>query len=231
MRGHVKRSRGSVGSVRGLRLAGLGAAAGLLVLGLALPGFIGPASMSSAHAAAKTGQAAPAFEIKDSHGKTHKLSDYKGKYVVLEWVRHECPFVVKHYESGNMQALQKKYRGKGVVWLSVNSSAKGKSGYHSAKDTNAQAKEKGSKADAILLDPSGEMGRSYGAQATPHMFVVDPKGKVIYAGAIDDQPNTDKSTIKGATNYVSLALDAALAGKPVKKTATKAYGCSVKYAD
>lgn len=183
----------------------------------------------AALAAPKVGAPAPAFSGIDSHGKTHSLGDYKGKYVVLEWLNHGCPYVAKHYGSGNMQKLQREWTDKGAVWLSVQSSAKGKQGNQSAEEANKTAKEKGSAASAILLDEGGDIARAYGAQTTPHMFVIDPKGKLIYAGAIDDKASTDEEDVAGATNYVSAALTAAMAGKPVKVASTKAYGCSVKY--
>lgn len=183
----------------------------------------------AARAAARVGSKAPAFSVTDSQGKTHKLSDYKGKYVVLEWFNHGCPFVRKHYGSGNMQALQKKWTAKDVVWLAVNSGAKNKQGFEDAEKTNETAKEKGTAATAILLDTSGKMGKAFGATATPHMFVIDPKGKVIYAGAIDSIASTEQDDIAKATNYVDEALQAALAGEPVKTPQSQAYGCGVKY--
>ena len=184
---------------------------------------------NSAAAAARVGAKAPAFAASDTEGNQHKLTDYKGKYVVLEWFNHGCPFVQKHYESGNMTALQKKWRDKGVVWLAINSGAKGKQGYEDAQQTNKTAKEKGTAASAILLDTSGEVGKLYGATATPHMFVIDPKGKVIYAGAIDSIASTEKADIAKATNYVDAALQAATAGRPVNVKQSPAYGCGVKY--
>ena len=183
----------------------------------------------SAQAAPVVGKAAPAFTGKDSKGETYALDQLKGKYVVLEWLNHGCPYVKKHYSSQNMQSLQKEWTDKGVVWLSVVSSAKGKQGYQSATETNTTAKQKGSHATAILLDEDGTMGRAYGARTTPQMFVIDPKGELIYAGAIDDKPSTKRSDVPGAKNYVSAALTAAMSGKDVDVTTTKPYGCSVKY--
>ena len=180
-------------------------------------------------AAPHAGEAAPEFSAVDSNGQTHKLSDYRGKFVVLEWTNSGCPFTRKHYSSGNMQNLQKQWTSKGVVWLTVLSSAPGKEGYMTAEQENAYLKEKGAAPTAALMDPNGELGHLYGAKATPHMYVVDPKGKLIYAGAIDDKPSTDKSDIQGARNYVSAALTEAMSGKPVTTTSTEAYGCSVKY--
>ena len=181
--------------------------------------------------ALKPGDAAPAFTLPSSTGQEVSLSDYQGKYVVLEWLNHGCPYVKKHYKSGNMQALQKRYGEKGVVWLSVISSAPGKQGHGSPEETESQRREKGSNASAVLLDESGEVGKRYGAKTTPHMYVVTPEGTLAYMGAIDDRPTTDLEDIEGARNYVAEALDALLSGKPVGTTATKAYGCSVKYAD
>lgn len=180
-------------------------------------------------AGARAGQKAPDFTLIDSNGKTRSLSDYKGKFVILEWVNFECPFVGKHYDSGNMWRLQKKYRGLGAVWLSINSSAPGKQGNYPPEKINKLLLEKGSCATAYLLDPEGSTGRLYGATATPHMFVVNPQGTLIYTGAIDDRSTADRKDINGAKNYVELAMDAALAGKPVVVSQTQAYGCSVKY--
>ena len=180
-------------------------------------------------AAAVVGQAAPDFSAKDSNGATQSLSAYKGKFVVLEWVNFECPFVGKHYGSGHMQELQKTYTGKGVVWLSINSSATGKQGYYAADKVDALVQQKSAAPTAYLLDTAGTVGREYGAKTTPHMFIVDPKGTLIYAGGIDDTPSTDQADIKTAKNYVQKALDEALAGKPVSTASTQSYGCSVKY--
>jgi peroxiredoxin len=177
---------------------------------------------------AKVGKKAPAFSLPDSTGQTRSLGDYKGKYVVLEWYNPDCPYVKKHY-AGNMQALQKEWTAKGVVWLSVNSSAPGKQGNLSAEKAEALRKEKGSAPTAILLDPKGEVGRRYKAKTTPHMYVIDPKGALIYAGAIDDKPTTSADDIPGSRNYVRQALEESMAGKPISTPSTQAYGCSVKY--
>jgi len=178
---------------------------------------------------AKVGKPAPDFTLVDSHGKKHSLSDYKGKFVVLEWVNFGCPFVRKHYNSGNMQKLQKTYTKKGVVWLSICSSAKGKQGHFEPGKINAMLKEKGAAQTAYLIDEDGTMGKMYGAKTTPHMFIIDPKGILLYAGGIDDKPSTKLKDIDGAFNYVQAALDSALAGKPVKIKTARPYGCSVKY--
>jgi len=184
---------------------------------------------ATARAAAVVGQPAPDFTLVDTSGAKHSLSDLKGKMVVLEWVNFECPFVGKHYGSGNMQKLQKAYTGKGVVWLSINSSAEGKQGYFPPDKINALMKEKGAAPSAYLIDTDGRVGRAYGAKTTPHMFVVDPRGAVVYAGGIDDTPSTDQADIATAKNYVRAALDEALAGKPVTAASSAPYGCSVKY--
>lgn len=179
--------------------------------------------------AAEVGQSAPDFTAADSRGGAHKLSGHKGKAVVLEWLNYDCPFSRKHYDSKNMQGLQKEYVGRGVVWLSVISSAKGKQGNFPAEKINAMDQERGGAASAILLDSDGTVGKLYGAKTTPHMFVVDAKGVLVYAGAIDDNPSASPSDAAGARNYVREALDAVLAGKPVATSYTKPYGCSVKY--
>lgn len=177
----------------------------------------------------QVGKMAPAFSEKDQTGKLRTMGDLKGKWVVLEWFNEGCPYVKKHYKSGNMQALQKKYTGKGVEWLTVISSAKGKQGYVEMEKAKEQVSRVKMKSTALLLDPDGSMGRSFGAKTTPHMYIVNPKGKVVYAGAIDSNDSADPATIKGATNYVAAALDSAMSGKPVAKSSTKPYGCSVKY--
>jgi peroxiredoxin len=198
----------------------------LATLALGAP-LLGPPRTASAGALA--GTAAPAFTAKDITGKTHALADYKGKYVVLEWFNHGCPFVQKHYAAKNMQGLQKKWTAKGVVWLSVNSSAKGKQGFEDASATGNTAKVKGTQSTAIFVDEGGTLGKLYGATATPHMFVINPAGTLIYAGAIDSVPTTDSEDLAKAENYVDAALTAAMAGKPVKVPASAPYGCGVKY--
>ena len=187
--------------------------------------------VSLAMAAPKAGDSAPDFTATDSNGKTHKLSELKGKYVVLEWTNRGCPFTVKHYASGNMQKLQKQWTSKGVVWLTVLSSAPGMQGHMSAQEENAYLKQENASPTAALIDEKGAVGHLYGAKTTPHMFVIDPQGKIVYAGAIDDKPTTDEDDVKGAKNYVNDALSAAMGGKPVQTANTRPYGCSVKYAD
>lgn len=184
---------------------------------------------SQALGAAKVGEPAPAFSGTGSDAKTYRLSDYKGKFVVLEWHNQGCPYTAKHYDSGNMQQLQKEWTGKGVSWFTVISSAPGTQGYVTASDENAYLSKMRSAPTAALLDPSGQMGHAYGAKTTPHMFIISPEGKLIYDGAIDNRPTTDQSDVKGATNYVALALGQATSGKPVTTATTRPYGCSVKY--
>lgn len=180
-------------------------------------------------AEAVVGQAAPAFQVKDAAGKEQTLQGYAGQWVVLEWYNKDCPYVKKHYGSGNMQKLQKTYTGKGVKWLTVISSAPSKQGYLDPTQAMANAKETGSAANAILIDSSGMMGQTYGAKTTPHMFIIDPKGKVVYAGAIDDNNSADPAVIATSKNYVAAALDEAMTGKTVTVSSSQAYGCSVKY--
>lgn len=174
------------------------------------------------------GQPAPAFTATDSQGHTQSLADYRGKVVVLEWTNHDCPYVGKQYRSGNMQALQKQAAANGVVWLSVISSAPGEQGYVSGDQANRLTTERNAAPAAVLLDPAGNLGRAYNAKTTPHMYIVAPDGTLVYMGAIDDQPNTSGDPAK-ARNYVSEALQAVAAGKPVAAPSTAAYGCSVKY--
>ncbi|MEY2551416.1 MAG: hypothetical protein QOG12_1560 [Verrucomicrobiota bacterium] len=175
------------------------------------------------------GSNAPDFSLTDSNGKTQSVSQYKGKYVVLEWFNPECPFVKKHYGSGNMQKLQAEFTGKGVVWLSIDSSAPGLEGYLTAEQANAKITEWKTKQTALVLDPDGKAGRSYGAKNTPHMFVINPDGKIVYEGAIDSKATPNPSDIASSTNYVKVALEESLSGKTVSNANTKPYGCSVKY--
>lgn len=175
------------------------------------------------------GGPAPDFKLADTHGKERSLSDFKGKFVVLEWTNFGCPFVRKHYDSHNMQKLQEKYTGMDVVWLVIGSSAEGKQGNYPPEKWNELIEEKGAKPTAVLLDPEGTVGRLYGATATPDMYIVDPQGTLIYRGAIDSEATADKADIEKATNYVAAALDRAMEGKPVENASTRPYGCSVKY--
>lgn len=180
---------------------------------------------------AEVGKAAPAFTLKDAEGVERSLAEFKGKFVVLEWVNFGCPFVKKHYGSGNMQGLQAEYTGKGVTWLAICSSAPGKQGYFAGEELKTQIAERKSAATFYLTDVEGKVGRIYGAKTTPHMYVIDPAGALVYIGGIDDIPSADAEDIPKAKNYVRLALDAVLAGKPVASSSSQPYGCSVKYAD
>jgi peroxiredoxin len=184
---------------------------------------------SPAFAAASVGQPAPDFTATDSNGKTVKLSDFKGKTVVLEWTNDGCPYVKKHYNSGNMQSLQGEAAGAGVVWLSVISSGPGTQGYVDGLEANKLTDDRKAKPAAVLLDPKGSVGRAFGATATPHMYVIAPNGTLVYAGAIDDKPTTNPADVPKARNYVRDALAAVAAGKPMSPAQTRAYGCSVKY--
>jgi hypothetical protein len=198
--------------------------AGTMIVGFAL--LAGALMLARA---ARVGDRAPDFTATDSNGKVHKLSDYSGKYVVLEWTNRGCPYTQKHYNSGNMQKLQREWTGRGVIWLTVVSSAPGKQGYVTAADENAYVKEVNAAPTAVLLDPAGTLGHLYDAKTTPHMYVVNPQGTLIYNGAIDDRPTTDVADVNGAKNYVALALGEAMAGKAATAPATRPYGCSVKY--
>lgn len=182
-------------------------------------------------AAAEIGKVAPAFTLTDSNGKSRSLADFAGKYVVLEWTNKDCPFVVKHYGSGNMQRTQKWATDKGVIWLSIVSSAEGKQGFLSPDDANKVMKEKGFKSTALLLDGEGKVGKLYGAKTTPHMYVIDPKGNLIYMGGIDDKASPNPDDIKTSKNYVIAALEESMAGKQVSVPTSRPYGCSVKYKD
>jgi len=175
------------------------------------------------------GTNAPDFSLTDSKGKTQSVSQYKGKYVVLEWFNPDCPFVKKHYGSGNMQKLQAEFTGKGVVWLTIDSSAPGLEGNLTADQANAKMAEWKTKQTAFLLDPDGKAGRTYGAKNTPHMFVINPEGKIVYEGAIDSKATPNPADIANSTNYVKVALEESLGGKTVSNAMTKPYGCSVKY--
>jgi len=181
--------------------------------------------------AIKPGDPAPDFNGTDSNGKPETLAQYHGKYIVLEWTNQGCPFTRKHYETGNMESLQKQWTAKGVVWLTVISSAPGEQGFQTPAQENDYLTRMKASPTAVLLDPTGAIGRLYAAKTTPHMFVIDPNGKLIYEGAIDDQPTPDPASIKTAHNYVSEALEDSMAGKPVANPVTRAYGCSVKYAN
>lgn len=196
------------------------------VLALAA-GFVQAAAATEA----QVGRAAPAFSAVDTSGRTVSLADFKGKVVVLEWVNPGCPFVQKHYDSGNMPATQKSAAAQGVVWLAVNSTAADASDYRRPADLAAWMQGKGAQPAATLMDADGKVGRAYGARTTPHMYIVDPKGTLVYAGAIDSRPTANPADIAGATNYAKQALGEVLAGQPITKPASAPYGCSVKYAN
>ena len=196
------------------RSVSLVAAAAAVVLGAAL-----------VQASVSVGQSAPDFHVKDTSGKEQTLSAYKGKFVVLEWVNPDCPFVQKHYDTSNMQSTQKAAEAKGVVWLTVSTTANG----GNASELTSWIKEKGAAPTATLVDAGGSLGKAYGARTTPHMYVINPQGKVVYAGAIDSKATARKDDVKSATNYVTAALDEAMAGKAVSKASSEPYGCSIKY--
>ncbi|MBW8190117.1 thioredoxin family protein [Neiella marina] len=183
----------------------------------------------TAQAAVKPNQMAPDFALPSSNGETISLSDYKGKYVILEWTNHDCPFVKKHYSGGNMQGLQKQYTGQDVVWLSIISSAPGKQGYVDATAANMLTTSREAAPTHVLFDGDGQVGKTYGAKTTPHMYIIKPDGMLAYIGAIDSIKSTDPADIARATNYVTQAMNELEAGQAVSKPLTKPYGCSVKY--
>jgi len=178
---------------------------------------------------AKVGEMAPDFKLASAAGKDVSLSSFKGKYVVLEWINFECPFVRKHYDTGNMQKLQKMYAGKDVVWLTICSSAPGKQGYYNGDELMTRLKKEGLNPTAYLIDKDGTVGKMYNAKTTPDMYVINPQGVLIYSGAIDDKPTVKNEDVKAASNYVIMALDASMNGKDVATKSTASYGCSVKY--
>lgn len=180
-------------------------------------------------AAPTPGEPAPSFEAMSADGSERSLSDYAGKIVVLEWTNHDCPYVRKHYDTGNMQALQERAAADGVVWLTVISSAPGEQGHVDGAQAKRIAAEAGASPSEILLDPEGTMGRAYGAKTTPHMYVIDRDGRLVYMGGIDDRPTTRKADVEGGENHVAAALDDLAAGRPVETTASRPYGCSIKY--
>ncbi len=176
-----------------------------------------------------SGQAAPEFKVKDTSGKEQSLAAYKGKFVVLEWTNPGCPFVQKHYDTANMQATQKAAEAKGAVWLTVSSTRQDQGDYKKPGELAAWLKEKGATPTAMLMDDDGKIGQAYGARTTPHMYVINPQGKLVYAGAIDSKATARKDDVKCATNYVTVALDEAMAGKPSARPRSEPYGCSIKY--
>lgn len=198
--------------------------AGLALAALALP------AAGFAQGAAKVGAPAPAFQAVDVEGKIRNLSEFAGKTVILEWTNHDCPYVRKHYNSATMQTLQKDMAKEGVVWLSVISSPPGEQGHVDAAKAKDLTVQRNAAPAGILLDPKSVMARAYGAQTTPHMYIIDPKGTLAYMGAIDDKPTSAASSLEGAKSYVRQAVAELKAGKPVSEASTKAYGCVVKYA-
>ena len=206
--------------VAGTTLAGLGTVAGRGIL----------ASPAWAAGLAKVGETAPVFNTAATSGRSVSLADQRGKIVILEWTNHDCPYVRKHYDSGNMQTLQKEITAQGVVWLTLISSSPGTQGYVSPKEADELTASRKANPTAVLLDPTGAVGKAYGATNTPHMYIVDKAGLLVYAGAIDDRPTTRRADVQGAHNYVRAALDDMAAGRAVQTPVTRAYGCTVKYA-
>ena len=183
----------------------------------------------SAIAAPRVGEPAPDFTGVDTQGKTHRLADYRGKTVVLEWTNHDCPYVRKHYGAGNLQEQQREAAAQGVIWLSVISSAPGQQGYVSPAEADELTRSRKAVPHAVLLDPEGRIGRAYEAKTTPHMFIIDEAGKLVYMGGIDSLATADPADIAKATQYVRVALKERAAGQPISAPVTRPYGCSVKY--
>ena len=183
----------------------------------------------TAHAQPVIGQPAPELTATDTKGVSHSLSDFRGKTVVLEWTNHDCPYVKKHYDTGNMLALLRGATAEGVVWLTIISSAPGKQGYVTAEEADALTAERDAAPTAVLFDPKGTAGKAYGARTTPHMFVIDPEGTLVYMGGIDDRPTASKEDVEGARNYVREALTALGSGQDVPQSTSRPYGCSIKY--
>lgn len=187
------------------------------------------ATATTVPAAVTVGQPAPDFTAIDTNGTEQRLSSQRGRYVVLEWTNHDCPYVRKHYGAGNMQAQQRDATGSGAVWWSIISSAPGQQGHVSAADADRLTASRDAAPSAVLLDEAGDVGRLYGAKTTPHMYVIDPEGRLIYMGGIDSIASASRDDIPAATQYVRVALQEAMAGKPVSQAVTRPYGCSVKY--
>lgn len=194
----------------------------MLVIAIAASGLAGAAPL-------KTGEAAPDFTLNGADGKTYKLSQFKGKTVVLEWFNKDCPYVKKFYDTKTMQGYQTEQTAKGTVWLTIISSAKGKEGHLNAAEATKVREEKGMTSTALLLDEGGKVGKLYSAKTTPHMYVIDKTGKLAYQGAIDDRPSATQKSLEGAQNYVLAALTSLEKSEPVKTASTTPYGCSVKY--
>jgi peroxiredoxin len=216
--------------VRGKRLAGGVPRLALTVVG-AMMIVLAAARLAAATSSPAPGQPAPAFSGTDSSGRPVSLAEHRGSIVVLEWTNHDCPFVRRHYDTGNMQMLQRQARKDGVVWLTIVSSAAGAQGYVTGSEADALTVSRSASPTAVVLDSSGEIGRAYDAKTTPHMFVVDPAGILVYMGAIDDQPRNVGADPARANNYVRAALTAIKSGQRVGNPVTQPYGCSVKYAD
>jgi hypothetical protein len=200
-----------------------------LILGLAVFAFAANHGGDKGHAAPVPGDTAPAFTLPDVDGNMHSLADHAGKWVVLEWINYDCPFVKKHYNSGAMPALQRKWRDQGVIWYAINSSKTGSQGYFEIPALKERIAKEKAEHTAYLIDTDGTVGRKYGARVTPHMYVINPEGKLVYIGAIDDKPTARLADIEGATPYVDNALTAGFAGNPIEPNATRAYGCAVRY--
>ncbi|MGE0046226.1 MAG: thioredoxin family protein [Hyphomonadaceae bacterium] len=207
---------------RNILLTGAIAAAAALTAGALIA--------TSADAAVETGAPAPNFTLRDAQGNTRTLAEFSGRTIVLEWTNRDCPYVRKHYNSGNMQRIQREATGDGAVWLTVLSSAPGEQGYLQGPAAAAHVQAVNAAPTAFLLDPEGTMGHAYGARTTPHMFIINPEGRVVYQGAIDDRPSANPRSLEGAHNYVEAALEDLAAGRAIRTAETQAYGCSVKYA-
>ena len=184
---------------------------------------------TAALAAASVGESAPTFTLTDTHGETHSLGDFRGKVVVLEWTNHECPFVQKHYGADNMQTLQRTYTDQDVIWLSIISSAPGEQGYVEPAEANSLTASRKASPTAVLMDPTGDVGRAYGAKTTPHMYIIAGDGTLVYMGGIDSIRSTRMADIDKATPYVKVSLNEVLAAEPVSNPVTRPYGCTIKY--
>ena len=201
-----------------------------LLVGIAIAGLAFGATAALAQSGPRVGTKAPDFYVSDFDGTTQKLSDYSGKTVILEWTNHDCPYVRKHYNSATMQNLQKDMTKDGIVWLTVISSPPGEQGYANAMEARNLTKIRNASPTTVLLDPKGTMGRAYGAQATPHMYIINPTGTLVYAGAIDDKASSSTASLNGAKSYIRQAIAELKDGKPVSEASTKAYGCYIKLA-
>lgn len=188
-----------------------------------------PLAAASPASPPEIGEPAPTFTLPDTYGTEHALEQYRGQWVVLEWLNYGCPYVQKHYRTDNIPGQQEKWRAEGVVWLNIVSSAPGKQGYYEPGEMNAQSEKMGNQADAVLLDPEGTVGMMYEAKTTPHMFVINPEGTLLYMGGIDDVPTARDEDLERATQLVDQALTEAMAGKAVSVPTSRPYGCNVKY--